>query len=49
VARVSAGSGLARAAMGLVSRIAQELKTSGTYDAMLQGAIPYGLSRLFEQ
>jgi 2-methylisocitrate lyase-like PEP mutase family enzyme len=48
VARVSVGSALARAAMGLISRIAQELKTSGTYDGMLQGAIPYSLSRLFE-
>lgn len=49
VARVSVGSALTRSAMGLVSRIAQELKTAGTYDTMLEGAIPYGLSRLFEK
>lgn len=49
VARVSVGSGLARAAMGLTSRIAQELKTGGSWDTMLQGAIPYSLSRLFEK
>jgi 2-methylisocitrate lyase-like PEP mutase family enzyme len=49
VARVSVGSGLARAAMGLTNRIAQELKTGGTFDMMLEGAIPYGLSRLFER
>jgi len=49
VARVSVGSGLARAAMGLTSRIAQELKTSGSYDTMLQAAIPYSLNRLFEK
>jgi 2-methylisocitrate lyase-like PEP mutase family enzyme len=48
VARVSAGSGLVRAAMGLTKRIALELKTSGTYRGLLDGAIPYGLSRLFE-
>jgi 2-methylisocitrate lyase-like PEP mutase family enzyme len=47
VARVSVGSGLARAALGLTRRIAQELKTSGTYDAMLRGAIPHSL--LFEK
>jgi 2-methylisocitrate lyase-like PEP mutase family enzyme len=47
VARVSVGSGLARAAMGLTQRIAEELKTSGTYQGMLQSAIPYSLSRLF--
>ncbi|MGA3043832.1 MAG: isocitrate lyase/phosphoenolpyruvate mutase family protein [Bryobacteraceae bacterium] len=49
VARVSVGSGLARAAMGITRRIAEELKTSGTYDGMLQSAIPYSLSRLFEK
>jgi 2-methylisocitrate lyase-like PEP mutase family enzyme len=49
VARVSVGSGLARAAMGMTRRVAQELKTSGSYDSMLQGAIPYSLNRLFEK
>ncbi|MGC9949642.1 MAG: isocitrate lyase/phosphoenolpyruvate mutase family protein [Bryobacteraceae bacterium] len=49
VARVSVGSGLARAAIGLTRRIAQELKTSGTYETMLEAAIPYSLNRLFEK
>jgi 2-methylisocitrate lyase-like PEP mutase family enzyme len=49
VARVSAGSGLARAAMGLTRRIAWELKAGGTFDTMLEAAIPYSLSRLFER
>jgi 2-methylisocitrate lyase-like PEP mutase family enzyme len=49
VARVSVGSAIARAALGLTRRIAQELKTSGTYDAMVQGAIPYSFNRLFEK
>jgi 2-methylisocitrate lyase-like PEP mutase family enzyme len=49
VARVSVGSALIRAAMGWTRRIAQELKTNGTYEAMLQGAIPYSLNRLFER
>jgi 2-methylisocitrate lyase-like PEP mutase family enzyme len=48
VARVSVGSGLARAAMGWTRRIAEDLKTGGTYDLMLQSAIPYSLNRLFE-
>jgi 2-methylisocitrate lyase-like PEP mutase family enzyme len=41
VARVSVGSALARAALGLTRRIVQELKASGSYDTLLQGAIPY--------
>jgi 2-methylisocitrate lyase-like PEP mutase family enzyme len=49
VARVSVGSALSRAAAGITSRIAQELKTSGSYDTMLQIAVPYSLSRLFEK
>ncbi|MGA2980425.1 MAG: isocitrate lyase/phosphoenolpyruvate mutase family protein [Terriglobales bacterium] len=40
VARVSVGSGPIRATLGLLGRIAQELKTSGTYTAM-EGAIHY--------
>jgi 2-methylisocitrate lyase-like PEP mutase family enzyme len=40
VARVSLGSGAMRAALGLVRRIAQEWKESGTYQT-LEGAIPY--------
>lgn len=49
VARVSAGSALARAAMGLTRRIAQELKAGGDYDTMFQMAIPHSLNRLFER
>jgi 2-methylisocitrate lyase-like PEP mutase family enzyme len=40
VARVSVGSGPMRATLGLLRRIAEELKTSGTYNA-LDGATPY--------
>jgi 2-methylisocitrate lyase-like PEP mutase family enzyme len=40
VARVSLGSGPMRATLGLVQRIAQELKTNGMYDA-LEDSIPY--------
>ncbi len=41
VARVSIGSGAMRATLGLVSRIATELSTQGTYTAMTEGAISY--------
>jgi len=40
VARVSLGSGPMRATLGLLQRIAAELKASGTYDA-LQSGVPY--------
>jgi len=40
VARVSVGSGPMRATLGLLRRLAVELKTSGTYSAM-EGAVPY--------
>jgi 2-methylisocitrate lyase-like PEP mutase family enzyme len=40
VARTSIGSGAMRATLGLVKRIAEELKTSGTY-ASLEGGIPF--------
>jgi len=40
VARVSVGSGPMRATLGLLRRVAEELKTSGTYSAM-GGAVPY--------
>ncbi len=40
VARVSVGSGPMRAALGLLRRLAEELKTTGTYGA-LDGAVPY--------
>ena len=41
VRRVSVGSGPARAIMGLVRSIGQELLESGTYSSMTEGAIPY--------
>jgi 2-methylisocitrate lyase-like PEP mutase family enzyme len=40
VARVSVGSGPMRATLGLVTRIAEELRTAGTYSA-LEGGMPY--------
>jgi 2-methylisocitrate lyase-like PEP mutase family enzyme len=49
VARVSVGSGIMRATMGLTRQIAQELRTRGTYDKMVEGTIPYAeANRLFE-
>ena len=41
VARVTVGSSAMRATLGLVRRIAEELKSSGTY-ATLEGGIAYG-------
>jgi 2-methylisocitrate lyase-like PEP mutase family enzyme len=41
VARVSVGSGPMRAAMGLLRRIAEELRGPGTWASLLDGAIPY--------
>jgi 2-methylisocitrate lyase-like PEP mutase family enzyme len=41
VARVSIGSGAARAALGLVRRIANELREHGSYNTMLEGQVPY--------
>lgn len=41
VARVSLGSGPMRTTMGLLRRIAQELKQSGTLGCMVEHAIPY--------
>ncbi len=40
VARVSVGSGPMRATLGLLRRMAEELKTSGTYTAM-EGSLPH--------
>lgn len=49
VARVSVGSGPMRATLGLVDRIARELHDHGTYQAMLEGAIPYAeVNRILE-
>jgi 2-methylisocitrate lyase-like PEP mutase family enzyme len=48
VARVSVGSAAMRSTLGLVKRIAEELKSSGTYST-LEGGIPYGdVNRMLE-
>lgn len=48
VARVSVGSAAMRATLGLVKRIAEELKSSGTYTT-LEGGISYGdVNRMLE-
>ena len=41
VARVSTGSGIARAAIGLTRRIAREIKESGSLASLFEGAISY--------
>jgi 2-methylisocitrate lyase-like PEP mutase family enzyme len=41
VARVSTGAGIMRAAMGLTQRAAEELRDSGTYRAMFEGAMSW--------
>lgn len=41
VKRVSYGSGPHRAAMGLLRRMAEEARTSGTFKALTEGAVPY--------
>jgi hypothetical protein len=38
---VSYGSGPHRAAMGLLHRMAEEARASGTYTALTEGAVPY--------
>jgi 2-methylisocitrate lyase-like PEP mutase family enzyme len=48
VARVSVGSGAMRATLGLLRRIAEELKSAGTYER-LEGAIPFAdVNRMME-
>jgi 2-methylisocitrate lyase-like PEP mutase family enzyme len=48
--RISVGSGPMRACLGLVTRIAQELQSSGTYQAITEGQYPYSeANRLFEK
>jgi 2-methylisocitrate lyase-like PEP mutase family enzyme len=50
VARVSMGSAVMRATMGLTRRIAEELRDKGFYETMLRGAIPFReANRLFEK
>ena len=41
VKRISMGSGPMRAAMGLLRRIAREAQATGTYNLLLDGAVPY--------
>src|SRR5579864_9565065 len=49
VKRISMGSGPMRAAMGLIRRIAHEAQTTGTYHALLEGAVPYAeMNALFK-
>jgi 2-methylisocitrate lyase-like PEP mutase family enzyme len=48
VKRISYGSGPHRAAMGLLRRIVSEAKTSGTFQSLTEGAVPYEeINRLF--
>ena len=48
VRRVSAGSGISGAIHGLTRRAVRQFLDGGTYEAMLDGAIPYGeLNALF--
>ncbi|MFZ0593647.1 MAG: isocitrate lyase/phosphoenolpyruvate mutase family protein [Bryobacteraceae bacterium] len=50
VKRVSVGSGAMRACLGLITRIARELQTSGTYQAIMDGQYPYSeANRLLER
>lgn len=48
VARVSLGSGPMRASLGLLRRIAEELKTSGTYEQMMGAPSHSEINRLME-
>ncbi len=41
VARLSVGSGAMRSALGHARRIARELRESGTYGSLTEGAVPY--------
>jgi 2-methylisocitrate lyase-like PEP mutase family enzyme len=50
VARVSVGSGMMRATLGLARRVARELHESGTYSALFEGAVPFAeLNKLMAQ
>jgi 2-methylisocitrate lyase-like PEP mutase family enzyme len=49
VKRISVGSGPMRACLGLVTRIAQELQTTGSFQAIIEGQYPYSeANRLLE-
>lgn len=41
IARVSVGSGIARATLGLIQRAAHEIRNLGAFGTMLDGAMPY--------
>ena len=48
VARLSVGSGIMRATMGLTRRIARELRGTGEYGSMTEAAVPYAeATRMF--
>ncbi len=48
VKRVSVGSGPMRSAMGHTRRLAQMLRTTGTYEGIIDGAVPYAeANRMF--
>ena len=50
VARVSVGSGMMRATLGLARRVGKELQDSGTYSALFEGAVPYAeLNKMMAQ
>jgi 2-methylisocitrate lyase-like PEP mutase family enzyme len=50
VARVSAGSGLMRAAMGVVQRVAKEMLERRSFETMFAGATPYiDLNRMLQR
>ncbi len=50
VARVSLGSGALRATLGLLTRLARELRDQGTFSSMNDGAVTYAeANRLFER
>ena len=50
VARVSAGSGIMRAAMGAVQRVAKEMLEKRSFDTMFVGATPYiDLNRMMQR
>lgn len=49
VARVSIGSGLMRATLGFLGRLARELREEGSFNMMTEGALPYAdTNRLFQ-
>jgi 2-methylisocitrate lyase-like PEP mutase family enzyme len=50
VARISFGSGPMAATLGLVKRMARELRESGTYTTLTQSDVTVGeMNRLFER